>query len=293
MVVNNEEQNGAPVNRDSVVPTPEATPTVVEGGEENTDTKPEAVAEAVAEGGGEDELDTAAKMYFDKYFGKGEAVEKPEVTQPQPGQSQSEKLMKQLEERLNSSPVQDKKDPTNFREFIANEDWKGAEDYVARRAEQAALQKMEDMLKTNSNQLLENAIQGASAKVTIENTKSGILNTNPDLKPFADFLEYKSESMVQEAKESGKIKTITDYTQAKIVALESTAKELRKQLGIQKGKGKLEGKKKNEEVLASSVSDNEKIKGRTEPQEGQADKPVSTADYIAMRKAEAAKMRGM
>lgn len=247
---------------------------------------------------------TPEDEYYKKYFSQGSDTPKPDTPTPQNSTEQSLKELREavLNATAHGTKAEQEQAKRNFRQYIADADFEGAETYLLKRQEEAFLKKVED-LETNMQKRLDEATQRAveqatsasSAKISIETYIDGIITPGSELSEFRRFIESESDRMVQESRNAGKVNSIDDYVQAKKAAVKHVADDLIKRLGLVKGKAKASASARKQEVLASEgVRPGSNKEGsdlgaaKNEPPQDQ-----SVGDYISGRQQLAAKLRGL
>lgn len=246
--------------------------------------------------------ETPESAYYKKYFSQSEET-KPEVKQSQNSTEQTIRELKEavLNATVSGTKAEKEEAKRNFRQYIADADFEGAEAYLLKRQEAAFMQKVQDLEKKMTDQVadatrraVEQATSASAAKISIQTYIDGIIPVGSELSEWRDYIQSESDRMVMNSRNSGRIETIDDYVEAKKAAVQHVANTLSKRLGLVKGKAKTSAKTRKQEVLAAEgVSPGSNRDGsdldaaKNEPPQDQ-----SVSDYVAGRQKLAAKLRG-
>lgn len=304
--------NAPNVNRESV--TPEATPTEGEAPKEATATPTQEGDKGVATPNPENpetpEVDTEKEFndlvakYQQKYFSDlgGESPPPPQGQghQPPPPEANKETALGELRDEIrkftqNQAGGDVKQDP-KLVDFFAKGDFAGAEDYLQAKAEARVMAKMEERFATSQNEIMERAMTGIQAKMSLDSYLRDIMKSSPEVADFRDYVEYQSEAMVREAQQRGRVKHVQDYVEAKQAAYATTVKELKKRLTGARGKGKEEALKVKEKTLTSTPVSQGNPSDRSGSESTRSEPSMtslSVSDYIAARRDQVAKQRGL
>lgn len=309
--------NAPNVNRESnVTPEPTATPEATDAGEQtNESSTPETKAEATPKEGAtpsqesestdsDDSFNELVAKYQQKYFSDLTGDKPPpdqSGRQATPSEPTKESVLGEVRDELRkftqaqATGESSKQDP-QLVDFFAKGDFKGAEDYLQEKAYQRVMAQMEDRFAQTQNQILERAMTGIQAKMSLDTYLNGIMSKSPEVAEFRDFVEHQAETMIQTAQQQGRITSVQDYVEAKQAAYATTVKELKRRLTGARGKGKEEALKVKEKTLTSTpVSQgNPSDRSGSESTKGEPSmKSLSVSDYIAARRDTVAKQRGL
>lgn len=253
------------------------------------------------------EFNKLVAQYQQKYFSnltndsQSPNTQQTQAPQATPSDSSRENALGELRDELRKFTQSqagqggEKQDP-QLVDFFAKGDFKGAEDYLQEKAYARVMSQVENRFAESQNQILERAMSGIQAKMSLDSYLNGIMSKSPEVAEFRDYVEFQAEDMVRQAQQQGRIKNVQDYVEAKQAAYATTAQELKKRLVGARGKGKEEALKVKEKTLTSTpVSQgNPSDRSGSESTKGEPSmKNLSVSDYIAARRDKVAKQRGL
>lgn len=229
---------------------------------------------------------------YSKYFDEDKETDKLEAINSRMGSIESklqELTPAQKQQVVDNMTPSDKSD---FFELIRS----GKE----KEAEQILINNLYDRVyKSLSEQVVSKVAQQVSGEqqaiMLVNQHVEGLKSKNPDLAPLADLVKAKAETMIQDAQNKGKIKTLDDYVQASRDAYDRAVGDVRSLYNTIRGVGKTEALTSKQEIVSSQPVGSNPVKPHAEEDQNTAKRQSgeSSQDYIARRQNRTLQLRGI